>query len=185
MLNIRINLTVDLKKVGAAVMAGFLILLHIVTPAYALSSTKDAEQKFLVANEKPITVSLSRLKVVTTKSAAKAALASDTVKYFDAEALAFLTVYTKDWSIGEWTCLRNLWTKESHFNPKALNKSSGAYGIAQFMPSTWGNYKVEKTESAQLQIKYGLRYIEKRYGSENEPNGACNAWRFWQNNKWY
>ena len=185
MLNIRINLTIDLKKVGAAVMAGFLILTHVVTPAYAISTSKDAQQKFLVANEKPITVSLSRLKVVTTKSAAKAALASDTVKYFDAEALAFLTVYTKDWSIGEWTCLRNLWTKESHFNPKALNKSSGAYGIAQFMPSTWGNYKVEKTENAQLQIRYGLRYIEKRYGSENEPNGACNAWRFWQKNSWY
>jgi len=75
--------------------------------------------------------------------------------------------------------------KESHFNPKAKNKSSGAYGIAQFMPSTWGNYKVTKTDEAKLQIKYGLRYILKRYGDENDPNGACNAWKFWQENKWY
>jgi soluble lytic murein transglycosylase-like protein len=85
----------------------------------------------------------------------------------------------------EWNCLRYVWTKESHFNPKALNKSSGAFGIAQFMPSTWGNYKVEKTQDAGLQIKYGLRYIEKRYGSTNEPTGACNAKQFWVQNGWY
>jgi hypothetical protein len=178
MLNIRINLTINLKKTGAAVIAGMLMLTHLVTPAYALK-TETA------VNEKVVTVSLTYLKVSTTKSAAEKALASDTVKYFDAEALAFLTVYTQDWKISEWQCLRNIWQKESHFNPKSENKSSGAYGIAQFMPSTWGNYKVTKTAEAQLQIKYGLRYILKRYGDENDPNGACNAWRFWQKNKWY
>ena len=135
--------------------------------------------------EKPITVSLTYLTVTTTKTQAEKALASDTVKYFDAEALAFLTVYTQDWKMGEWKCLRNLWQKESHFNPKAKNMHSGAYGIAQFMPTTWGNYKVEKTSEAKLQIKYGLRYIERRYGSAKDPNGACNAWAFWQKHYWY
>jgi hypothetical protein len=179
MLNIRINLSIDLKKFGAALMAGFIFAAHLVAPAYAVTV------KPTVVNEKPVTVSLTYLKVTTTKSEAKKALASDNVKYFDAEALAFLTVYTKDWSMKEWTCLRNIWQHESHFNPKAKNKSSGAYGIAQFMPSTWGNYKVEKTPVASLQIKYGLRYIEKRYGSTNEPSGACNAWKFWQRKGWY
>ena len=135
--------------------------------------------------EKPITVSLTYLTVTTTKTQAEKALASDTVKYFDAEALAFLTVYTQDWKMSEWKCLRNLWQKESHFNPKAKNMHSGAYGIAQFMPTTWGNYKVEKTSEAKLQIKYGLRYIERRYGSATDPNGACNAWAFWQKHYWY
>lgn len=180
MLNIRINLTINLKKVGATVFAGMLMFTHLITPAHALPPKTET-----AVNEKVVTVSLTHLKVQTTKSAAKAALASDTVKYFDAEALAFLTVYTQDWKISEWKCLRSIWQKESHFNPKAENKSSGAYGIAQFMPSTWGNYKVAQTAEAQLQIKYGLRYILKRYGDENDPNGACNAWRFWQENKWY
>jgi len=180
MLNIRINLTINLKKVFAGGMVAFMLLAHLITPAYALTAVVEP-----VGTEKVVTVSLTHLKVSTTKSQAKKALASPSVKYFDAEALAFLTVYTQDWSIAEWKCLRNIWTKESHFNPKAENRSSGAYGIAQFMPSTWGNYKVTKTTSAALQIKYGLHYIKKRYGSINDTTGACNAWRFWQQKGWY
>ena len=180
MLNIRINLTINLKKVGAAVLATTLIMSHLVTPVYALEKSMST-----VTPEKAVTVSLTYLKVTTTKSQARKDLASNGAKYFDAEALTFLTVYTKNWKMSEWLCLRSIWTKESHFNPKALNKSSGAYGIAQFMPSTWGNYKVEKTADARLQVKYGLRYILKRYGSTNEPNGACNAWEFWQKHGWY
>lgn len=181
MLNIRINLTINLRKVFAGAVAGFIFCAHLITPAYALSVPPAK----LVKPEKAITVSLSHLKVTTTRTAALEAVSSPYAKYFDAEALAFLTVYTQGWTMQEWNCLRYVWTKESHFNPKALNKSSGAYGIAQFMPTTWGNYKVEKTAEAALQIQYGLRYIEKRYGSTNEPSGACNAKQFWVKNGWY
>ena len=179
MLNIRINFSVDLKKVGT-VCATFVILFsHLMLPPTAEALTAPA------IAEKPITVSLTYLKVTTTKSQAKAALASPHLKYFDAEATAFLTVYTKDWKMSEWKCLRKLWQNESHFNPKAKNLGSGAYGIAQFLPSTWGNYKVTKTAEARLQIKYGLRYILKRYGTTADPNGACNAWTVWQKKHWY
>jgi Transglycosylase SLT domain len=179
MLNIKINVSIDVKKLGAICAAMLIMFSNLVVPPTAAALTVPA------AAEKPITVSLTYLKVTTTKSQARKDLASSTVKYFDAEALAFLTVYAKDWEMSEWKCLRNIWQKESHFNPKALNKSSGSYGIAQFMPTTWGNYKVEKTPEARLQIRYGLRYIEKRYGSAKDPNGACNAWAFWQKNNWY
>jgi hypothetical protein len=179
MLNIRINLTIDLKKVGAIMASAVLLFSQMLTPATAL------EAELIGKPEKVITVSLTHLKVQTTKSDARKALASPHSKYFDAEATAFLTVYAKDWTVKEWSCLRYIWTKESNFNPKAENKSSGAYGIAQFMPSTWGNYKVEKTPDARLQIKYGLRYILKRYGTESDPNGACTAKAFWLKNNWY
>lgn len=179
MLDIRINFTVNLRKVGVSLMALVITLSHLMAPAMALEATMVSKP------EKVVTVSLSHLKVQTTRTAALKAINSPQAKYFDAEALAFLTVYTKGWSVKEWTCIRYIWTNESHFNPKALNKSSGAYGIAQFMPSTWANYKTVKTADAATQIKYGLRYIYKRYGSTSDPNGACNAMRFWKKNGWY
>ena len=157
MLNIRINLTINLKKVFYGGLAVLIAAGHVMSPAVA------AEKMLVVKPEKVVTVSLTHLKVQTTKS----------------EALTFLTVYTKGWSMEQWKCLQYVWNHESHFNPKALNMSSGAYGIAQFLPSTWGNYKVTKTPSAKLQIQYGLRYIERRYGS------ACAAKAFWVKNGWY
>ena len=79
----------------------------------------------------------------------------------------------------EWLCLREIWEHESHFNPKARNKRSGAYGIAQFMPQTWGNYKVKKTSDPKLQIKYGLRYVTARYKT------PCNALKFRKRHGYY
>jgi len=79
----------------------------------------------------------------------------------------------------EFGCLNKLWHQESRWNPNALNRSSGAYGIAQFMPTTWGNYKVKKTKDPMKQIRYGLRYIKMRYGS------SCKAWSHEQRFGWY
>ena len=173
MLNIRINLTINLKKVFYGGLAVLIAAGHVLSPAVA------AEKMIVSKPEKVVTVSLTYLKVQTTKSEAIKAISSPDVKYFDAEALTFLTVYTKGWSMEQWKCLQYVWNHESHFNPKALNMSSGAYGIAQFLPNTWGNYKVVKTSSAKLQIQYGLRYIQQRYGS------ACAAKAFWVKNGWY
>jgi hypothetical protein len=80
----------------------------------------------------------------------------------------------------QYACLDQIWTHESHWNPKALNKSSGAFGIAQFLPQTWGNYHYPlKPKNPLIQVKAGLRYITVRYGS------ACKAWSFWKKHYWY
>jgi len=80
----------------------------------------------------------------------------------------------------EYECLNQLWTRESQWNPKALNKSSGAYGIAQFLPQTWRNYNYPlNPKDPIIQIKAGLRYITVRYKS------PCKAWSFWQKGYWY
>ncbi|MFF5531377.1 transglycosylase SLT domain-containing protein [Streptomyces cinerochromogenes] len=69
---------------------------------------------------------------------------------------------------------------ESGWNPSATNSSSGAYGLVQALPgskmaaagSDW------KTNPA-TQIKWGLDYMNSRYGS------PVKAWSFWQANGWY
>jgi len=70
-------------------------------------------------------------------------------------------------------------SKESSGNPAATNSSSGAYGLMQFLPQTWGNYGYTKTSDPTKQIEAGINYIKQRYGT------AQNAKAFWQKNGWY
>jgi len=79
----------------------------------------------------------------------------------------------------EYTCLVELWRRESNWNPLSHNKSSGAFGIAHFMPDTWGTYKYQKPTDPYIQVEAGLRYITKRYGS------PCKALAFHDKKGWY
>jgi hypothetical protein len=79
----------------------------------------------------------------------------------------------------EFSCLENLWGKESGWNPNAQNPTSTAYGIAQFLDSTWAGTGIAKTSDGYRQIDAGLIYIESRYGS------PCSAWAHSQANNWY
>ena len=79
----------------------------------------------------------------------------------------------------QWDCLYLLWQHESGWNPHAQNPVSTAYGIAQFLNSTWAGTGYQKTSDYKVQIEAGLVYISNRYGT------PCNAWQFFQNNNWY
>jgi Transglycosylase SLT domain len=82
-------------------------------------------------------------------------------------------------SSSEFSCLESLWGKESGWNPNAQNPSSTAYGIAQFLNSTWAGTGIAKTSDGYRQIDAGLIYIEKAYGS------PCGAWAKSQSSGWY
>jgi SLT domain-containing protein len=83
------------------------------------------------------------------------------------------------WSGAQWSALRTLVQHESGWNPGAQNPTSTAYGLFQFLDSTWSSVGATKTSSPVGQIAAGLRYIKQRYGS---PLGA---WDFWQGHHWY
>ncbi|GAA0234140.1 hypothetical protein [Cryptosporangium japonicum] len=80
----------------------------------------------------------------------------------------------------EMTCLEQLWTKESGWNEKAENTSSGAYGIPQALP---GNKMATVADdwrtNPATQIRWGLGYIKGRYQT------PCGAWNYFQNNGSY
>ena len=64
----------------------------------------------------------------------------------------------------QYQCLNTLWTKESHWNYKARNKTSGAHGIPQALPAS--KMSVVSTDwrtNPVTQIRWGLRYITIRY----------------------
>ncbi|MFH9982967.1 transglycosylase SLT domain-containing protein [Streptomyces sp. NPDC017179] len=70
--------------------------------------------------------------------------------------------------------------RESGWNPRATNASSGAYGLVQALPaSKMSSAGADWRTNPKTQIKWGLKYMKSRYGS---PAGA---WRFWQAHGWY
>lgn len=78
------------------------------------------------------------------------------------------------WNAKQHKCLVKLWGKESGWNSEAKNPTSSAFGIPQFLDSTWANYKYPlRPKDPQVQINAGLRYIYKRYET------PCQAWAFW------
>ena len=80
----------------------------------------------------------------------------------------------------EYKCLNSLWTKESHWNYKARNKSSGAHGIAQALPASKMNVvSTDWRTNPVTQIRWGLRYISIRYET------PCKAWAKHKRSNYY
>ncbi|MBV2357691.1 lytic transglycosylase domain-containing protein [Streptomyces sp. J2-1] len=81
---------------------------------------------------------------------------------------------------GQFQCFSNIVNHESSWNYHAVNASSGAYGLFQALPA--GKYSSAGADwrtNPATQIKWGLNYMNSRYGS------PCDAWSFWQANSWY
>ncbi|MFG2551600.1 transglycosylase SLT domain-containing protein [Streptomyces sp. NPDC048581] len=80
----------------------------------------------------------------------------------------------------QFQCFSNIVDHESDWNYKAVNPSSGAYGLFQALPgSKMSSVGSDWQTNPATQIKWGLNYMNDRYGS------PCGAWDFWQANNWY
>lgn len=74
------------------------------------------------------------------------------------------------WGTGaEWAAAIKLIMRESGFRNTAQNPTSTAFGIFQFLNSTWASYGIPKTSDPTQQAIAGARYIQARYG---DPLGA-------------
>lgn len=79
----------------------------------------------------------------------------------------------------QWNRLDELIRRESSWNPRAQNPISTAYGLYQFLDSTWATVGGHKTSNPGLQAEFGNRYIRQRYGN---PAAAV---AFHDRNNWY
>jgi len=97
-----------------------------------------------------------------------------------AQAAARQMVLARGWGEDQYSCLYNLWQKESNWNVYAQNRSSGAYGIPQSLPgSKMASAGADWQTNAVTQISWGLGYIAGRYGT------PCGAWAHSQAVGWY
>jgi hypothetical protein len=84
------------------------------------------------------------------------------------------------WSSSQFSCLQPLWEHESGWSVTAENPTSGAYGIPQSLPaSQMSSAGADWQANAATQIRWGLTYIQSRYGS------PCGAWSHEESDNWY
>jgi hypothetical protein len=85
----------------------------------------------------------------------------------------------RGWTGTQWTCLNNLFTRESGWRTTA-GSPSGAYGIPQALPgSKMAAAGSDWRTNPATQIAWGLNYIKGRYGT------PCGAWSSFTSRGWY
>lgn len=113
--------------------------------------------------------------VNTVTATQRASAASQTAVNGSKQAwLAASVINPTDYPIVDW-----LISKESSWRPTAQNPTSTAYGLAQFLNSTWQGVGCVKSSEPVYQLNCADKYVKSRYGSWS------GAKSFWQRNNWY
>jgi len=116
----------------------------------------------------------------STSSSSSSSSAPSTYSGGSPRAIAQDMLSDYGWGQDQWSCLNNLWNRESGWNPSARNPHSGAYGIPQSLPgSKMASAGSDWQTNPATQIKWGLGYIKSRYGS------PCGAWAKSESVGWY
>lgn len=189
-------------EVAAQAKAARAALTAVVTQAEADATRLAAEQTVLQARlaalrsnsarmEQQREDDLAALAGLPTGSASAASLAklyasgggaALTSTQLDPKAVGRAMLLTDGFPATQWPCLEKLWTAESGWNWTAANPTSSAYGIPQSLPgSKMASAGADWLVNPVTQIRWGLTYIEQRYGS------PCEAWSVWQSRSphWY
>ncbi|MEU4355964.1 transglycosylase SLT domain-containing protein [Streptomyces virginiae] len=136
------------------------------------SSVSNAVIRRIAASKKALAGSVLALGVAGSMLAAVPAQAAPT----GAKAIAQQMI--KD--PAQFAAFDKIVSHESGWNPSATNASSGAYGLVQALPgSKMASAGADWKTNPATQIKWGLHYMNERYGS------PVQAWNFWQANHWY
>jgi hypothetical protein len=143
--------------------------------AQAAASARDAAAAAQAAAAEAARQQAAEAAARASRAQARVALASR-----DPRTIARLLVNERGWGSAEFSCLDDLWSRESGWNVHDVNGSSGAYGIPQALPaSKMALYGSDWRDNPVTQIRWGLYYIASRYGT------PCNAWAHSQDRNWY
>lgn len=87
-------------------------------------------------------------------------------------ALAYVEVHARGWDDKQFLCLDAVWTHESKWDMHARGPTQD-FGIPQAHEPVH-DLPAGFHDDAAVQIRWGLEYIEGRYGT------PCEAWRVWR-----
>ncbi|MET7611520.1 transglycosylase SLT domain-containing protein [Streptomyces seoulensis] len=139
----------------------------------AIAKKKDAEKAAELAKERAETKAAAASRDDVRDASSFAPQGSYSVGQIQAMARQMV-------GAGQFQCFSNIVDHESSWNYRAVNASSGAYGLFQALPgSKMSSVGADWQTNPATQIKWGLNYMDSRYGS------PCEAWTFWQANHWY
>ena len=150
--------------------------------ASALTHDQKAAADALIVTRARAAADMVQARIVAAAAVARAKTRQRLVDraQTDPKSVAELLALDHGWGAGQFSCLDNLWTKESGWRWNASNGSSGAYGIPQSLPgSKMSSAGSDWATNPVTQIKWGLGYIAGRYGT------PCGAWSQSQAVNWY
>ena len=148
-------------------------------------SSKESEVVKSIRNKNYDTTETTTTTTTTTKKkTTKKTTKKITIKinYNQQEILNYVhqEVLNVGWSSSDYEATVNILIKESGINPNSVNKSSGACGLFQAHPCKKAIKQYpDYMTNYKSQVKWGLNYIKDRYKTPS------NAWKFWQEHKWY
>lgn len=151
----------------------------------AATQTYDPSGSAELTLERSSTVDTQKLAVASSGTATSASTnpageSAPTIPASQAQEYAHEQVIARGWSESDFSCLVKLWNRESHWNYKAFNRGSGAYGIPQALPgSKMASAGSDWATNPATQIEWGLGYISGRYST------PCGAWSHSQSTGWY
>lgn len=132
---------------------------------------KKAKKVVKKTSQKKKKVKSAKKKVVKAKNKKKTTYKKTTrVRYNvgEIQSYAHQLVLSYGWTEADYQALVLLWYRESSWNPYAVNKKSGACGIPQANPCSKASKGTDYKTNWKTQVKWGLNYIKKRYGSPSE-----------------
>jgi hypothetical protein len=160
--------------------AGTLTLATAISAAATLSSSSSPASASAGASMTSISRQADAQTVQFTQQAQPAQETAVTAASGSAKQIAEGMLGQFGWSSSQFSCLQSLWEHESGWNVTAENPTSGAYGIPQALPgSQMSSAGSDWQSNAATQIRWGLTYIQSRYGS------PCGAWAHEESANWY
>ena len=156
-------------------IAGIALATALAVPVSGVAATSASAAP---ASSKQSTSSRN-LQAKTSVAQLKSPYRKGTKKYSQWYAKQYMEI-RYGWGKGQQRAIINLWTKESGWNHKSSNGSSGAYGIPQSLPGRkMASHGKDWRTNPETQIRWGLSYIKGRYGSPNK------AWAHFRSHNWY